>query len=110
MDALVEECLAEIERIQEMGGAMAAVESGYLKSQLVSSHAERRARIESGEEKIVGVNCFESTEPNPLTADLDTAIMTVDPANEARVVAALHDWRDNRDERPSPPRPRRWRA
>ena len=65
---------------------MAAVESGYLKSQLVSSHAERRARIESGDEKIVGVNIFESTEPNPLTADLDAAIMTVDPAVEARVV------------------------
>ncbi|WP_228973653.1 protein meaA [Streptomyces sp. DH12] len=96
--SLVDECLAEIDRIQEMGGAMAAVESGYLKSQLVSSHAERRARIEAGEEKIVGVNCFESTEPNPLTADLDTAIQTVDPANEARVVAALHEWRDNRDE------------
>ncbi|MEV5481393.1 MULTISPECIES: protein meaA [Streptomyces] len=98
VDALVTDCLAEIERIQEMGGAMAAVESGYLKSQLVSAHAERRARIEAGEEKIVGVNCFEGTEPNPLTADLDTAIMTVDPANEARVVQALHDWRDNRDE------------
>ncbi|MFE2379420.1 protein meaA [Streptomyces sp. NPDC059398] len=95
---LVEESLAEIERIQQMGGAMAAVESGYLKSELVSSHAERRARIEGGAEKIVGVNCYESTEPNPLTADLDTAIMTVDPENEARVVAALHTWRDNRDE------------
>ncbi|MEU3823191.1 methylmalonyl-CoA mutase family protein, partial [Streptomyces sp. NPDC030392] len=98
VSALVEECLAEIARIEEMGGAMAAVESGYLKAQLVASHAERRARIEAGEEKIVGVNCFESTEPNPLTADLDTAIQTVDPANEARVVAALHEWRDNRDE------------
>ncbi|WP_411122266.1 protein meaA [Streptomyces sp. x-19] len=98
VDALVADCLAEIDRIQEMGGAMAAVESGYLKSQLVSAHAERRARIESGDEKIVGVNCFEGTEPNPLTADLDTAIMTVDPANEAGVVRALHNWRDNRDE------------
>ncbi|MCM2386949.1 methylmalonyl-CoA mutase family protein [Streptomyces albipurpureus] len=96
--ALVEECLTEIDRIQAMGGAMAAVESGYLKSQLVSSHAERRARIEAGEEKIVGVNIFESTEENPLTADLDRAIMTVDPANEARVVAALHQWRADRDE------------
>ncbi|WP_329168486.1 protein meaA [Streptomyces sp. NBC_01267] len=95
---LVEQSLAEIDRIQQMGGAMAAVESGYLKSELVSSHAERRARIEGGDEKIVGVNCYESTEPNPLTADLDTAIMTVDPANEAQVVAALHTWRDNRDE------------
>ncbi|MFF2806480.1 protein meaA [Streptomyces sp. NPDC058000] len=98
VDALVADCLAEIDRIQEMGGAMAAVESGYLKSQLVSAHAERRARIESGDEKIIGVNCFEGTEPNPLTADLDTAIMTVDPANEERVVRALDTWRDNRDE------------
>ncbi|MEU1537875.1 protein meaA [Actinacidiphila glaucinigra] len=95
---LVERSLAEIGHIQKMGGAMAAVESGYLKSQLVSSHAERRARIESGEEKIIGVNCYEGTEPSPLTSDLDGAIMTVDPENEARVVTALHKWRDNRDE------------
>ncbi|MFB6835626.1 protein meaA [Streptomyces sp. NPDC056361] len=106
VDSLVEECLAEIERIQEMGGAMAAVESGYLKSQLVSSHAERRARIEAGDEKIVGVNIFQSTEENPLTADLDTAIMTVDPAVEARVVGSLKSWRDNRYQPPfNHPRP-----
>jgi (2R)-ethylmalonyl-CoA mutase len=95
---LVQGSSAEINRIEEMGGAMAAVESGYLKSRLVSSHAERRARIESGEEKVVGVNCHESTEPSPLTADLDTAVMTVDPANEARVVGALREWRAARDE------------
>ncbi|MFE5856884.1 protein meaA [Streptomyces sp. NPDC056500] len=95
---LEEACSTEIDRIQQMGGVMAAVESGYLKSQLVASHSERRARIEAGEEKIVGVNIFESTEDNPLTADLDAAIMTVDPANEARVVAALHAWRTERDE------------
>ncbi|MEV5972494.1 protein meaA [Streptomyces sp. NPDC051921] len=106
VEALVAECLAEIERIQEMGGAMAAVESGYLKAQLVSSHAERRARIESGEEKIVGVNIFETTEPNPLTSDLDTAIQTVDPAVEARVVSALGTWRDTRYQPPfNHPRP-----
>jgi (2R)-ethylmalonyl-CoA mutase len=106
VEALVEESLAEIERIQEMGGAMAAVESGYLKSQLVASHAERRARIESGQEKIVGVNIFETTEPNPLTADLDTAIQTVDPAVEARVIASLQNWRDTRYQPPfNHPRP-----
>ncbi|MEU3369164.1 protein meaA [Streptomyces sp. NPDC006660] len=106
VESLVSECLAEIDRIQEMGGALAAVESGYLKSQLVSSHAERRARIESGEEKIVGVNCYESTEPSPLTADLDGAIMTVDPAVEARVVAVLKHWRDTRYQPPfNHPRP-----
>ncbi|MGW1808993.1 protein meaA [Streptomyces sp. NPDC002078] len=106
VDQLVADSLAEIDRIQEMGGAMAAVESGYLKSQLVSSHAERRARIESGQEKIVGVNAFEGTEPNPLTADLDTAIMTVDPAVEARVIAGLQNWRDTRYQPPfNHPRP-----
>ncbi|AXG58014.1 coenzyme B12-dependent mutase [Streptomyces lincolnensis] len=103
---LVEESLAEIDRIQEMGGAMAAVESGYLKSQLVASHAVRRGRIESGQEKIVGVNIFEGTEPNPLTADLDTAIQTVDPAVEARVIASLQQWRDSRYQPPfNHPRP-----
>ncbi|GAA1898334.1 protein meaA [Streptomyces durmitorensis] len=106
VESLVEESLAEMDRIEQMGGAMAAVESGYLKSQLVSSHAERRARIESGEEKIVGVNAYESTEPNPLTADLDTAIMTVDPAVENRVVKALEHWRGTRYQPPfNHPRP-----
>ena len=104
--SLVEESLAEIDRIEEMGGAMAAVESGYLKSQLVSSHAERRGRIESGQEKIVGVNIFNTTEPNPLTADLDTAIQTVDPAVEARVIESLQRWRDTRYQPPfNHPRP-----
>ncbi|MFB7455827.1 protein meaA [Streptomyces sp. NPDC056188] len=103
---LVEAVLAEMEHIQELGGAMAAVESGYLKSQLVASHAERRARIESGQEKIVGVNVFEGTEPNPLTADLDTAIQTVDPAVEARVTDSLLRWRDTRYQPPfNHPRP-----
>ncbi|MGC5341598.1 protein meaA [Streptomyces sp. AM 4-1-1] len=95
---LVTDSLAEMERVRLMGGAMAAVESGYLKSRLVSSHAERRARIESGDERIVGVNIHGTTEPSPLTADLDAAVMTVDPANEARVVASLHEWRATRDE------------
>ncbi|OEU91693.1 protein meaA [Streptomyces abyssalis] len=97
---LVEASFAEMEHIEKLGGAMAAVESGYLKSELVSSHAERRGRIESGEEKIVGVNCYESTEPNPLTADLDTAIHTVDPSTEAQVAEAVGRWRATRDEAP----------
>ncbi|MGC4997264.1 MULTISPECIES: protein meaA [unclassified Streptomyces] len=104
--ALVDDSLAEMARIEEMGGAMAAVESGYLKAQLVASHAERRARIESGDEKIIGVNIFETTEPNPLTADLDTAIQTVDPAVENRVIAGLGTWRDTRYQPPfNHPRP-----
>lgn len=106
VSALVDDSLVEMARIEEMGGAMAAVESGYLKAQLVASHAERRARIESGDEKIIGVNIFETTEPNPLTADLDTAIQTVDPDVENRVIDALGTWRETRYQPPfNHPRP-----
>jgi ethylmalonyl-CoA mutase len=89
---------AEIARVLEMGGAIPAVESGYLKAQLVASHAARRARIESGADKIVGVNCFETTESSPLTADLDAAVQRVDPASGSAVLADLEQWRKQRDE------------
>jgi len=88
---------AEIERVQEMGGAVAAVESGYMKSAMVASHSLRRQRIEAGEDVVVGVNTFTTTEPNPLTADLDTAIMTVDHDVEAKAAAAVGAWRRDRD-------------
>jgi ethylmalonyl-CoA mutase len=89
---------AEIATVQEMGGVIPAVESGYLKAQLVASHAARRARMESGEDKVVGVNCFQATEPSPLTVDLDTAVHRVDPAYEKAVLADLAGWRARRDE------------
>ncbi|MGY1821061.1 protein meaA [Geodermatophilus sp. SYSU D00079] len=97
---LVEGARAEMARVQEMGGAVAAVESGYMKGRLVASLAERRRRIESGEDVVVGVNRFEGTEPNPLLADLDTAIQTVDPAVEAAACASVQQWRATRDPEP----------
>ena len=95
---LVEGARAEIDRVQAMGGAIAAVESGYMKQNLVSAHAARRARIESGEEVIVGVNRFETTEPSPLTADLDSAIQAADPEAERAALASLEAWKAQRDE------------
>src|SRR5688500_9400566 len=71
---LIEGARAEMARVEELGGAVAAVEAGYMKSAMVASLAERRQRIESGEDVVVGVNKFETTEPNPLLADLDAAI------------------------------------
>ncbi|MFI5625723.1 protein meaA [Nocardioides sp. NPDC051685] len=88
----------EIDRVQAMGGAIAAVDTGYMKSELVSSHARRRAAIESGEEIIVGVNKFTTTEPSPLTADLDAAIMVADPRAEEAAKASLEAWKAERDE------------
>ncbi|MGQ0632795.1 MAG: protein meaA [Sporichthyaceae bacterium] len=95
---LVADARAEMDRIAELGGAVAAVESGYMKSALVASHAERRARIESGQDKVIGVNSFTETEPNPLLADLDAAIQTADPEAEAAALAGLAAWRAQRDD------------
>ncbi len=88
---------AEIDRILEMGGAVAAVESGYLKSALVSSLAERRRRMESGEDVVVGLNKYTETEPNPLVAGVDGGILTVDPEVEKSAIAAVQAWRAGRN-------------
>ncbi|CAN5270394.1 protein meaA [soil metagenome] len=95
---LVASAKEEIERVQEMGGAIAAVESGYMKQALVASHAERRAHIESGELKVIGVNSYVETEPSPLTADLDGAIMAANPEAESSAIAAVQAWRAQRDQ------------
>ncbi|MBR7743713.1 protein meaA [Phycicoccus sp. BSK3Z-2] len=100
VEELVAGARAEMERVAEAGGAVAAVESGYMKSELVASHARRRGRIEAGEEVVVGVNRFESSEPNPLTADLGTAIQTVEADVEQAAVAAVRRWREERDADP----------
>ncbi|GAA1346529.1 methylmalonyl-CoA mutase family protein [Saccharothrix algeriensis] len=102
VEAKVEEIAAgaraEIDRVQAMGGAVAAVESGYMKSALVSSLAERRRRVESGEDVVVGVNRFTTTEPSPLQAGGAQAIETVDPAVERHAVEAIRAWRAERDD------------
>ncbi len=88
----------EIDQVLEQGGAIAAVESGYIKAQLVGSLAQRRRRLESGEDVLVGVNRFTQSEPNPLVADVDDAIQSVDPAVEAAAIASLQTWRAERDD------------
>jgi (2R)-ethylmalonyl-CoA mutase len=88
---------AEIARIDEMGGVVSAIDAGYLKSQLVASHAAHRRNIESGARTVVGVNAFTETEASPLTASITDAIIHVDPAVEAQAVSSLKTWRDARD-------------
>jgi len=87
----------EIDRVQAMGGAVAAVESGYMKTQMVGSLADHRRRIEAGDQVIVGVNKFGTTEPSPLQAEGAKAIETVDPIAEREAVEAIAAWRAGRD-------------
>jgi len=97
VNEIVEGARAEIERVQDLGGAVAAVESGYMKSELVSSLGEYRQKVETGERVLVGVNKFDTTEPSPLQAEGAQAIETVDPEVEKQAVAALEKWRAERD-------------
>lgn len=101
IQAKVDEIMAgareEIARVQDLGGAVAAVESGYMKSQLVASLAEYRRGMENGERILVGVNKFETTEPSPLQAEGAKAIETIDPAVEKQAVTAIEEWRTRRD-------------
>ncbi|HEX4431121.1 MAG TPA: methylmalonyl-CoA mutase family protein, partial [Frankiaceae bacterium] len=94
---LVSAAQEEIDRVQAMGGAVAAVESGYMKAQLVDAHSQRRRRIEAGDDVVVGVNKFTTTEPSPLTENLETSIQTVDPATEAAQIESVRAWRATRD-------------
>ncbi len=97
VEQLMADARAEIDRVQELGGAVAAVESGYMKGQLVSSLSDRRRRMESGEHVVVGVNRFETTEASPLQVDGAAAVEQLDPAIEAGAVAAIREWRAARD-------------
>jgi len=68
---------AEIRRVEEQGGAIAAVESGYMKQKLVESNARRVAEIESGQRTVVGVNRYTESEPSPLLQGA-ASILSVD--------------------------------
>ena len=83
----------ELDEVLALGGAFEAIEE--LKARLVRSHTERTRKIESGELKVVGVNCFTESEPSPLGGA--EHIMKVDAKVEAELVADLIEWRAKRD-------------
>src|SRR2546426_1680894 len=100
MDALVAELVEsareEMAVVAEHGGSVEAV--SYMKTQLVESHRARLARIERGEQVVVGQNAFTSAEPSPLQKGEDGGILTVDPNVEQDQIEAVRRWREDRDE------------
>ncbi len=86
----------ELEQIEKMGGAVKAVESGYMKERLVDSNTKRLEAIERGEQIVVGVNRFIETEPSPLSTG-NEAILTVPHGVEEGQIARLNAWRAARD-------------
>jgi ethylmalonyl-CoA mutase len=89
--------LAELERVRRLGGAVAAVESGYMKQRLVESNARRLIAIERGEQVVVGVNRYTESAPSPLLAGGDAGFLVPDAAAETEQMTRLAAWRRSRD-------------
>lgn len=94
---LKREAAEELRRIEEMGGAVAAVESGYMKQQLVESNTARLEAIERGEQTVVGVNKYLESEPSPLAGGAE-AIVTVSDDAERNQIERLEAWRAQRND------------
>jgi (2R)-ethylmalonyl-CoA mutase len=93
---LKREALAELSLIDQMGGAIKAVETGYIKERLVESNAARVAAIEAGDQTVVGVNAYKETAQPGLSGG-SSAVVTVDASAERDQIERLHAWRKQRD-------------
>jgi (2R)-ethylmalonyl-CoA mutase len=96
VEELKQQAREELKRIAQMGGAVAAVDTGYLKQQLVESNTARLEAIERGDQVVVGVNKYLESEPSPL-ADAADAILTVSEEAEHGQTERLKAWREARD-------------
>ncbi len=96
VEALKQEALAEMGRIADMGGAVAAIEAAYMKQRLVESNLKRLAAIESGEQTVVGVNAYTEGAASPLSGGGQEPIMTVDESVERGQIERLNAWRATR--------------
>src|SRR5271168_3131667 len=94
--ALKDEARAELATIERMGGAVAAVETGYMKRRLVESNTRRLEAIERGEQIVVGVNAFTASEPSPLTTG-ENSILVPSAEVEAEQIGRLKAWRAARE-------------
>ncbi|MEM7428833.1 MAG: protein meaA [Pseudomonadota bacterium] len=97
VEALKAEARAELKKIEAMGGAVAAVETGYMKSSLVASNTERLKAIEAGEQMVIGVNAYTESEASPLSTGAEDAIVTVSDNVEYEQIEALRAWRKGRE-------------
>ena len=94
---LMEAAQKELDEVLALGGAFEAIDE--LKSRLVRSQAERVSAIESGDQRVIGVNCFTETASSPLTANEDIeTILKVDPLVEAELKRDIVRWRAERDQ------------
>jgi len=87
----------ELNRVLEMGGAVAAIENAYMKQCLVESHTARLRAIESGDLPVVGVNVYIESVESPLVEAGSSSILKVDESAEREQIEALEAFRSRRN-------------
>ena len=97
VESLKTEARMELQNILALGGAIPAIESGYMKRALVQANTERLKAIERGDTKRVGVNIFTTTETSPLSAGDEEKVLTVSENIEFEQIEKLKSWRATRD-------------
>ena len=89
--SLEEEARSYLARIEEEGGMLAAIESGWVQRQIHDAAYKYQLDVEAGRAKVVGVNCFAEAEPPPQN------IFQPDPAVERQRAERLAAFRRDRD-------------
>jgi methylmalonyl-CoA mutase N-terminal domain/subunit len=80
-----------LDRIEDMGGAIAAIEAHFFRGEIEREAYEHQRRLESGAEIVVGVNAWQREESEPQIPRIDAAALA------ARQVERLESWRAQRD-------------
>ena len=91
-NAIEEEVMQYIKKIDEMGGAVEAIDKGYIQKEIQDSAYAWQMAVESGEKTIVGVNKFTMEEPP------DTGLLKIDASVGERKKAQLAKDKENRDQ------------
>ncbi len=90
-DEVESRALAYMTAIDEMGGAVAAIEQGYLQDEIESAAYDFARRVDRGEKVVVGVNRF--VDASPTTAE----VFPVDAAQQRAQVERVRLFKSNRD-------------
>jgi len=80
-----------LDQIDQLGGALKAIEVGYLQREIAESAYQYQRRVESGDQVVVGVNRFTDDDSQPVE------ILQVDPAIAAAQIERLKDLKRRRD-------------
>ncbi len=92
-DQLVTKAESLIEEIEAIGGMTKALNSGWPKLQIEQSAAQRQAKIDSGEEKIIGVNCYPPPQDDPID------VLNIDNTKvREQQIARLNNIKKERDQ------------